>query len=50
MFWGMINMLSILGVRSVPKRRTFKRVDLVTQQVRKVLSDTNQSLILMVRG
>ncbi len=32
------------------KRARGKRADLVTEQVKKVLQDTDQKLILMVRG
>lgn len=32
------------------RRVRIKRLDLVTEQVRKVLQDTDQKLILMVRG
>lgn len=38
-----------LGTRRKEKIRA-QRVDLVTEQVRKVLTDSGQKLILMVRG
>ncbi len=42
----------VQNLRREKKTRTERRIgtDLVTEQVRKVLQDTDQKLILMVRG
>lgn len=50
MFRKMLNMLAVISHKASPKRRKVRELDLVRDQVRKILSDTNQSLITMVRG
>lgn len=50
MFKKMLNMLGVISHKASPKRRKVRELDLVRDQVRKILSDANQSLITMVRG
>lgn len=50
MFKKMINMLAVISHKVSPKRRKVGELDLVRDQVRKILSDANQGLITMVRG